>query len=207
MKVVKFTQMKDGDYEDYQHLEALERDYAAKTGERIVEALARLEDTLSGYQVSRLEHSLQSATRAYYDGADIDWIVSALLHDIGDEYAPYNHDVYAASVLAPYVREQCRWVVEKHGEFQKKYYAHHTGANPNAREQFAGHQFFDDCDYFCEHWDQSSFDPAYQSLPLSFFAPMVLEVFARKAFDPAVIATARREPLFNSALQKERRSA
>lgn len=195
MHHVNFTQMKDGTREEYEFLDKHEREYAAGTADRLLAALESLDDSLSGYQVTRLAHSLQSATRALHDGADIDWIVSALLHDIGDLHAPFNHDEYAAAVLRPFVREQCSWVVEKHGEFQTYYYAHHTGGNRNKREQYAAHIYFDDCVAFCERWDQSSFDPAYPSKPLSFFAPMVRKVFARDPFNPSVIRTGEREPL------------
>ena len=145
--------------------------------------------------MTRREHGLQSATRAERDGADIDWIVSALLHDIGDIYAPYNHDEYAATILRPFVREQCTWVVEKHGDFQLAYYGEHVGADPEKRQAHAGHPYFDDCATFCERWDQSSFDPAYDHLPLAHFAPMVRAVFDRKPYDPAVIRPGQREPL------------
>lgn len=180
INIAKFTKMSDGDKEDYDFLEALEVEYASAVGERLYTALSQLDSSLSGYQVTRLEHSLQSATRAYRDGADIDWIVSALLHDIGDMYAPYNHDQYAAVILAPYVREQCRWVIEKHGIFQRKYYAQHTNADPDARERFIDHPCYEDAVYFCGVWDQTSFDPEYQNLPLTFFRPMLMEVFTRK---------------------------
>ncbi len=179
LKKAKFTQMIDGDKEDYQFLEALEVEYASAVGTRLYSALAALDNSLSGYQVTRLEHSLQVATRAYWDGADTDWIVSALLHDIGDLYAPYNHAQYAALILTPYVREQCRWVIEKHGVFQRKYYAEHTAGNPNERDQFRHHPLFDDAVYFCEVWDQASFDPNYPHLSLTFFKPMLLSVFSR----------------------------
>jgi predicted HD phosphohydrolase len=135
---VKFTAMKDGDRDDYEFLTAHEIDYAAKTGERLLDALVQLDEGLSGYKITRLGHSLQAATRAWRDGADTDWIACALLHDIGDIYAPYNHDEYAASILKPFVREQCTWVVEKHGDFQRLYYAHHLGGNRHARDRFAG---------------------------------------------------------------------
>ena len=195
MDVVKFTQMKDGDKEDYDFLTEHEVEYASQTGERLLQALVDLDKSLSGYQVTRLGHSLQSATRAYRDGADIDWIVSALLHDIGDIYAPYNHDEYAATILKPFVREQCTWTVEVHGEFQKLYYGQHVGADPNARDKFKGHQYFDDCATFCERWDQNSFDPAYDTLPLDHFEARVQEVFARTPYDAAVIQAGVRGPL------------
>ncbi len=195
MEQVKFTQMKDGDKEDYDFLTVHETEYAAGTADRLLRALVELDESLSGYQITRLGHSLQSATRAERDGADTDWIVSALLHDIGDIYAPYNHDEYAAAVLRPFVREQCSWTVEKHGDFQLVYYARHVGADPGKREAYRGHPYFEDCAEFCERWDQSSFDPNYDTLPIEHFADRVREVFARKPYDPAVIRTGAREPL------------
>lgn len=195
MDQVKFTAMKDGDAEDYAFLTEHEVEYTKGTADRLLGALVSLDESLSGYQVTRLGHSLQSATRAERDGADTDWIVSALLHDIGDIFAPYNHDEYAAAILRPFVREQCAWVVEKHGDFQLVYYGQHVGADPEKKQAFAGHPYFADCEAFCERWDQSSFDPGYDTLPLNHFAERVREVFARQPYDPAVIRVGEREPL------------
>jgi len=203
MRTVKFTAMKDGDREDYAFLTEHEIDYAARTGERLLDALVQLDEGLSGYKITRLGHSLQAATRAYRDGEDADWIACALLHDIGDIYAPYNHDEYAAAILKPFVRQQCTWVVEKHCD----YYAHHLGGNPHARDKFAGHSYFEDCDQFCERWDQSSFDPDYDTLPLDTFRPFVLEVFARKAYDASVIRAGERAPLIDLEIAKTRTGA
>ena len=203
MKQVSFTQMKDGTKEDYTFLSNHEIEYTKGTAERLLKALVSLDESLSGYQVSRLEHSVQSATRAWRDGADIDWVVSALLHDIGDIFAPYNHDEYAATILKPFVREQCRWVVEHHGDFQLLYYGHHVGADKNKRDQYKSHRYFNDCALFCERWDQTSFDPNYNSLPLSFFKPMVIEVFARTPYDQAIIS-AKDQPLVDEQVAKSR---
>jgi len=195
MDRVNFTQMKDGTKEEYEFLTAHEIDYTRGTADRLLKALVSLDEGLSGYQITRLGHSVQSATRAERDGADTDWIVSALLHDIGDIFAPYNHDEYAATILKPFVREQCTWVVEKHGDFQMIYYGHHVGGNQHKRDQWAGSPYFDDCATFCERWDQSSFDPSYDTLPLEHFAERVHEVFARTPYDAAVIRPGAREPL------------
>lgn len=204
METVKFTEMKHGDAEDYAMLDKHERDYAAGTADRLVDALRDLDASLSGYKVTRLGHSLQTATRAWRAGADADWVVSALLHDIGDIYAPYNHDEYAAAILRPFVREQCAWVVEKHGDFQRLYYAHHTGGNRDAREKFRGQPYFDDCADFCEFWDQNSFDPDYDTLPLDFFRLLVRQIFDRKAYDPQVTRPGARVALQNPDLARER---
>ena len=195
---VKFTAMKNGDKEDYDFLTEHETAYTKGTADRLLKALVSLDESLSGYKVTRLQHSLQSATRAERDGADIDWIVSAVLHDIGDIFAPYNHDEYAAAILKPFVREQCTWVVEKHGDFQMKYYGEHVGADPMKRDAYTGHPYFEDCATFCERWDQSSFDPDYDTLPLDHFEPMVHHVFARAPYDPAIIRAGEREPLVAS---------
>ena len=121
MKKVSFNQMKEGTKEDYLLLDKHEKAYAGKTAERILKFMAGLTETLEGYKVSRLEHSLQSATRALKAGETEEMIVATLLHDIGDELAPMNHSEYAASVLKPYVSEKTHWIIEKHGEFQTYY--------------------------------------------------------------------------------------
>ena len=198
-KTVNFTQMKDGTAEEYAFLTKNETEHAKGTADKLLQALVNLDEGLSGYKITRLGHSIQSATRAWRDGADIDWVVCALLHNIGDIYAPYNHDEYAAAILRPFVREQCSWCVQAHGDFQMVYYGHHVGGNPNKRDQFTGHIYFDDCALFCERWDQSSFDPDYDTLSIDFFAPMVREVFARQAYDPDVIRTGERAPLMTEA--------
>ena len=163
-------------------LDKNEKDFAKKTADRILKFLSSLTETLEGYQVSRLEHSLQSATRALHAGESEEMIVAALLHDIGDELAPMNHSEYAASILKPYVSEKTHWIVEKHGEFQAYYYAHHLGGNRNKRDKYKGHKYFDACVNFCEKYDQCSFDPNYESYPLEKFEPMVRNIFARKPY-------------------------
>ena len=204
MDHVSFTQMKDGTKEDYDFLTQHETDYAAGTADRLLSAMVELDASLSGYQVTRLGHSLQSASRAWRDGADVDWVVCALLHDIGDIYAPYNHDEYAATILRPFVREQCVWTVEKHGDFQLIYYGEHVGADPEKRKAYRESAYFDDCAAFCERWDQSSFDPDYNTLPIAFFAPMVREVFARTAYDPDVVQPGLRRPLVDAQTAAKR---
>jgi predicted HD phosphohydrolase len=182
MKKVKFTEMKKGSKEDYLLLDRLEKKYIAGTADRIIKFLRSYEETLEGYQVSRLEHSLQAATRALKDGASEEMIVATLLHDIGDDLAPLNHSEYAAAVLRPYVSEKTYWIMQKHGEFQMFYYAHHLGGNRNARDKYKGHKYYDDCIDFCERWDQTSFDPKYKSLKLEDFEPLIKKIFNRKPY-------------------------
>ena len=178
MERVKFIQMKDGTKEDYLLLDKHEKKYIEGTAERLMKFMGNLNTTLEGYQITRLEHSLQTATRALQDKADDEMIIAALLHDIGDELAPLNHSEYAAAVLKPYVSEKTHWIVQKHGEFQMYYYAHHLGGNRNQREKYKGHKFYEDTVNFCENWDQKSFDPNFKSLSLKQFEPFVKKIFS-----------------------------
>ena len=182
MNKVKFTEMKHGTKEDYLLLDKHEKKYIEETADRILKFMSGLTQTLEGYQVSRLEHSLQSATKALREGEDEEIIVAALLHDIGDELAPMNHSEYAAAILKPYVSEKTHWIVEKHGEFQLYYYAHHLGGDRNKREKYKDHKYYQDTINFCEKYDQNSFDPNYKSLPLEFFRPIVKKIFSRKPY-------------------------
>ena len=182
MKTVNFTQMKDGSKEEYLLLDEYEKEYINGTADRILKFMKGLTSTLEGYKISRLEHSLQAATRAFNDNADEEMVVATLLHDIGDELAPLNHSEYAAAVLKPYVSEKTHWIIEKHGEFQMYYYAHHLGKNRNQRDKYKGHKYYQDTVDFCEKWDQASFDPDYESKTLEFFTPMLKKIFARKPY-------------------------
>lgn len=182
MNVVSFTRMADGTKEDYELLAALEERFNEGLAERLLTAVTSLKDSLSGYQVSRYEHSLQSASRAFRSGESEEMVVACLLHDIGDTLAPYTHGEMVAAILKPYVEEKIYWVVKYHGLFQMVYYAHHTGGDPNARDMFKDHPYYQACVDFCEQYDQNCFDPAYESLPLEFFAPMVGRVFERPRY-------------------------
>jgi predicted HD phosphohydrolase len=186
--IVAFTAMADGTAEDYALLDRYERVHAGGLADRLLDTLDRLTGSLGGYQITRLEHSLQAATRARLAGAPVDWVVAALLHDIGDELAPYNHSEFAAAVLQPYVAEEVHWVVLHHGVFQSYYYAHHLGGDRNLRDRYMDHRWASLCMQFCAEWDQNSFDPDFPIHELASFKDEVRAVFGRTAWDPAVIA-------------------
>ena len=183
-RLVGFRQMEDGIREDYLLLDESERRYAQGLADRVLESMQKLDHSLFGYRVSRLQHSLQAATRALRDGADEEMILAALLHDIGDELAPYNHSEMAAAIVRPYVRPEVAWIVEHHGLFQNYYYVHHLGGDRYARDRLRDHPWYGACVQFCATWDQCSFDPEYPSESLEFFAPLVRRMFARTPHDP-----------------------
>ena len=189
-RIVSFQRMEDGTREDYEFLDGSEREYALGLPDTILGALGKLDHTLQGYPVSRLEHSLQTATRAFRDGADDELVAAALIHDVGDELAPYNHAEIAAGILRPYVRPEVTWIVEQHGLFRSYYYAHHSGGNRNGRDRFRDHPWYQACQDFCANWDQCSFDPRYEWQPLSSFEPLIRRIFTRPPHDPRYVGGA-----------------
>ena len=182
-KKVAFTAMDHGTQADYdliaEHDKANAEANAGQYADRILGWLQDM-DGDSPYRLSRLDHSLQTATRAARDGADDETIVCALMHDIGDTLAPINHSEVAAALLAPYVSEKNHWIVKHHGVFQGYYWFQFIGADRNAREKYRDHEHFEACAEFCERWDQPSFDPDYDTYPLSHFEPMVRALFSRE---------------------------
>ena len=174
--------MKNGSREDYELLEKYEKNFERKTADRLLKYVASQTTTLEGYQITRLEHSLQAATRAYKNGESEEMVVATLLHDIGDDLAPMNHSQYAASIIRPYVSEKTYWIILHHGLFQTYYSAHHLGGDRNVRDKFKDHKYYQDTVDFCEKYDQSSFDPNYKSMSLEEFEPMVKKIFDRKPF-------------------------
>ena len=179
METVNFTSMAQGTRAEYELLDRYEAEFTDSLAHRILEYLGRLDDSISGYKVSRLEHCLQSATRAHRAGESEEVVVAALVHDIGDMVAPFSHSELAAAVLRPFVSEKTYWIVKHHGLFQTYYFAHHLGGNRNARDRYRDHQWYDDAIRFCELYDQNCFDPDYDSESLAFFAPMVERLFRR----------------------------
>lgn len=189
MDKVNFKSMENGTAEEYAFLNGLEDQFNADLPKRLIAALGSLNSSLSGYQISRLEHSLQGATRAYVAGEDLEMVIAILFHDIGDELAPYSHSEMAAAILRPFISEKIYWIIKHHGVFQMYYYAHHSGGDRNARELFIDSPWYQDAIKFCHEYDQNCFDPDYESKPLEFFVPMINEFFSRpKIDDPEELA-------------------
>jgi len=179
---VSFSRMQDGTTEDYKLLRRYEEEAERELPERLLAAVDALEDSLGGLKVTRREHSLQSATRALQDGRSEEYVVAALLHDIGDVLAPHTHGEMVGAVLKPFISEEICWIVQHHGIFQMYHYAHLAGGDRNARDRYAGHRYFDACAEFCEKYDENCFDPEFESLPLEHFAPMVRRVMSEPRY-------------------------
>ncbi len=174
-----FTAMTEGTQADWRAISSHFIPFAAKGGRRILDHLKLLDGDYGGFPVDRLQHSLQTATRAHRDGRPDDYVVMALIHDIGDTLGAYNHPDIGAAIIKPFVSEELHWITAQHGIFQGYYFFHHLGMDRDLRENYRGHPHFEACAEFCEKYDQTAFDPAYESAPLAFFEPMVMKLFER----------------------------
>ena len=182
MQHVSFTRMEDGTKQEYEFLHSIEENLHTDYADRVLGWLQWNEGD-TGYQISRFEHSLQSATRAHRDGRDEEFVVCCLLHDIGDLLSPFNHSQLAAAMLRPYVSEKNHWIIQHHGLFQRYYYFHHFGKDRDVRDMYRDHEWYHDCVEFCAKYDQNCFDPDYENLRLEFFEPMVRRLLSGRVHD------------------------
>ncbi len=177
--VVRATKMEDHDQNDWTIVAAAFKAQNADLADRVLAELARVKRYTFGYQVDRYTHCLQTATRALRAGADEETVVCALLHDIGDDVAPYTHGDYAAAILKPFVSDENHWMIQNHRCFQGYHFFHLMGQDRFAREHFRGHPAFERTCRLCDEWDQTAFDPNYDTMPIAAFAPMVRRLFSR----------------------------
>jgi predicted HD phosphohydrolase len=185
-----FRRMRDATRAEWETIERLEEElYDPADG-----ALALLETLrdapLAGHPVNGWDHSLQAATRALRAGEPDDMVVACLLHDSAVGIAPANHGQVAAEILRPYVSDEVYWVVKHHGIVQKLSMVNHpywgeSGAAEAAVAPIRSNPYFARTVQFCNDYDGASFDPSYDTLPLSAFREHVDRVFHREAFRPA----------------------
>ena len=172
-----FARMDQGSAEDWAIIGAHNGAFATGLADRVLAHLALLKEDSGGFAVDRFEHSLQTAARAENDGRDEEYVLCALLHDIGDTLAPYTHPAIAAGIVKPFVSPANHWMVEHHGIFQGYYFWHHIGMDRNTRDQFSGHEYYEYTEEFCAKYDQAAFDPAYTSPDLAHYEPLIRKFF------------------------------
>ena len=176
LQQAKFHAMTESTMEDWAAIGRAAQGHRGQHVDQIVNHLNLLKGDTGGFAVDRLEHSLQTATRAHQAGQDEEYVVCALVHDIGDMLLPASHAELGAAILKPYISERNFWMMEKHGIFQGYYFFHHLGLDRDMRDAYRGHPDFEYTAQFCHLYDQNSFDPAFQSMPLEAFVPMMRRV-------------------------------
>lgn len=174
-----FTRMDESTAEQWATIGKETSANQGRVADRILMLLKSLGDITDGFATDQLVHCLQTATRAERAGADQEVVVASLCHDIGKAISVPNHPGIAAEILKPYVREEVYWMIKAHQDFQGRHYYHHFGGDANARAKYEGEPWYELAARFADEWDQTSFDPDYDSLPLEHFEPAVREVFAR----------------------------
>ena len=174
----QFTDLQHSKAEDWKIIGEDFKIYASKLADRVLAHLQLLDGDFGGFPVDRLTHSLQTATRAHRDGKDEEYVICALLHDIGDTLGSFNHPDIAAAILKPFVSAENFEMIEKHGLFQAYYFFHFLGMDRNLRDQFKGQPLYERTLEFCEKYDAPAFDKNYDTLPLSFFEPMLRRLMA-----------------------------
>ena len=173
-----FTRMDASTAADWDHIAHESIGAWALVPDRILGLLRSLATITSGFAVDQLTHGLQTATRAERAGADDEVVVAALCHDIGKAISEPNHPAVAAALLAPFVRDEVAWMIEVHQDFQGRHYYEYLGKSPELRERHRGHPAYALAERFADEWDQTSFDPEYDTFPLDHFEPLVRQVFA-----------------------------
>lgn len=174
----RFTRMEDSTREDWQLIVPEAMKMAQSLPDRILDHLRLLDGDFGGFPVDRLTHSRQTATLALQDGRDEEYVVCALLHDIGDTLGSFNHPDIAAAILKPFVSEENLWMVQHHGVFQGYNFFHHIGLDRNMRDLFKEHPHCERTAEFVELYDNRAFDPTLEALPLETFEPMMRRLMA-----------------------------
>ena len=175
-----FKTFADSTKDDWDNIMVCLQDTQSLVADRVVEQLQLLAHDFGGFPVSRLEHCLQTATRAERAGENEEYVLCALIHDIGDNLAPFNHPAIASAIVKPFVSEANHWMVEHHGIFQGYYFWHHIGLDRNTRDNFVDSPFYDYTEEFCAKYDQVAFDADYKSEPLEHFIPLIRSTFSPK---------------------------
>jgi predicted HD phosphohydrolase len=192
MSKAAFRSFEEATADDWQIIKGELPVTQALAAANIIDQLAMLARDDGGFPVNRLEHSIQTATRAMEDGRDEEYVLCALLHDVGDTLAPFNHPDIAAGILKPFVSEANHWMVAHHGIFQGYYFWHYIGMDRNAREPFRGSPYFEYTEEFCAKYDQTAFDPDYVSAPLETFVPLIEKFFVPQTPEATAAYTAVR---------------
>ena len=174
-----FVRMQDSTQQDWQLIGGEFMQFAQGLPARVIKHLRILEGDYGGFPIDRYSHSLQTATRALRDGRDEEYVVCALLHDIGDTLGTMNHPDIAAAILKPFVSEENHWMVAHHGIFQGHYFFHHIGMDRDMRDQFKDHPCYERTAEFCARYDNPAFDPKAETLPIGEFEPMLRRLMAQ----------------------------
>ena len=173
-----FKSFTESTKEDWQVIIGEQKQFMSGLPDRILAHMKLLEGDYGGFPIDRLQHCLQTAERAAEAGEDEEYVVCALLHDIGDTLGSFNHADVAAAILQPFVSEANHWMIKQHAIFQGYNFFHHLGMDRNMRDQFKDSEYYERTAHFIAKYDNQAFDNSHAELSLDLFAPMVRNVMA-----------------------------
>lgn len=171
-----FTRMDESTAEQWAVIGAETTRNQPRVAEQFLAMLRQLEGITDGFACDQLVHALQTATRAERAGADPELVFASLVHDVGKNISVFNHPGIAAEMIKPYVRPEVYHVIRVHQDFQGRHYYAYFDQDPDARDKYAGEPYYDLAAQFADEWDQTSFDPAYDTLPLEHFEPLIRDI-------------------------------
>jgi predicted HD phosphohydrolase len=185
-----FTRMDKSTEDDWRIIKGEFPGFAGKLPDRLMAHLKLLENDYGGFPVDRYTHCLQTATLALQDGRDDEYVVCALLHDVGDTLGAFNHADIAATILQPFVSDENLWMVKHHAIFQGHNFFHYLGMDRDMRDMFKGNPNYARTEEFVALYDNPAFDPAIKALPLEEFAPMLRRILKqpRRSLYKAAVA-------------------
>ncbi|NND83363.1 MAG: HD domain-containing protein [Gammaproteobacteria bacterium] len=174
----EFSRMADSTASDWQIIMQEQMAFIGKLPDRILAHMELLNGDYGGFPVDRLQHCLQTAERAAEAGEDDEYVVCALLHDIGDTLGSTNHADVGAAILQPFVSEANHWMVKHHAILQGYHFFHHLGMDRNMRDALKDHEHYQHTEDFVEKYDNPAFDANAPELSLTLFEPLVRKVFS-----------------------------
>ncbi|RBP52815.1 HD domain-containing protein [Arenicella xantha] len=175
----KFHKMSDSTAEDWQLIMGEQLKFFTALPDRLLTHLELLSGDYGGFPVDRLQHSLQTAELAAEAGEDEQYVVCALLHDIGDTLGSANHADVAAAILEPFVSDANHWMIKHHAVVQGYNFFHYIGMDRNLRDSLRDHPYYPQTERFVNEYDDLAFDARKPTLSLTEFEPMVRRVFAK----------------------------
>lgn len=174
-----FKQMSNSSQDDWNIIMQEQQGFIGKLPDRILAHMELLDGDYGGFPVDRLQHCLQTAEMAADAGEDEQYVVCALLHDIGDTLGSTNHADVAAAILQPFISEENLWMIKHHAIVQGYNFFHYLGLDRNMRDSIADHPYYERTLRFIDNYDDPAFDSSKPRLSLDLFEPMVRNVFSK----------------------------
>jgi predicted HD phosphohydrolase len=151
--------------------------HAINAPKAVINLLKQCQRYSFGMPVNVLQHCLQTATRAARANASDEWVLAALLHDVGIAISYPGHAQISAAIIRSFVSEAVYKTVFHHHEFELAHYGHRIGESTTMRDLYVNENWYAAASIFVDEFVQVSYDPNYDSYPLKEFKPLIKDTF------------------------------